>query len=180
LFRSLEELIRAIGNRPIIINSGYRCPTHNRNVGGAKNSQHMYGKAADIRAKDMSPRTLEKFADTIFANGGVGMGGATIVHVDTMGNKARGRYNERGDEIVEIYDVPIIPLLVATVELATKLGLPDKLAAVLSAFLGVVIGLVYVAPENPPKAILVGLSIGLAASGLYSGVKNTAEGIKGQ
>ena len=93
LLVKLEELRRAIGNRPIIINSGYRCPTHNKNVGGAKNSQHLYGKAADIRVPNMSPRTLEKFADTVFANGGVGMGGATIVHVDTRGYKARWRYN---------------------------------------------------------------------------------------
>lgn len=93
LLVKLEELRRAIGNRPIIINSGYRCPTHNKNVGGAKNSQHMYGKAADIRVPNMSPRTLEKFADTVFYNGGVGMGGATIVHVDTRGYKARWKYN---------------------------------------------------------------------------------------
>lgn len=92
LLEKLEQLRTAIGNRPIIINSGYRCPTHNKAVGGAKNSQHMYGKAADIRAKDMSPRTLEKFADTVFYNGGVGMGGQNIVHVDTRGHKARWYY----------------------------------------------------------------------------------------
>jgi len=92
LLEKLEQLRTAIGNRPIIINSGYRCPTHNKAVGGAKNSQHMYGKAADIRVKDMSPRTLEKFADTVFYNGGVGMGGQNIVHVDTRGHKARWYY----------------------------------------------------------------------------------------
>jgi zinc D-Ala-D-Ala carboxypeptidase len=93
LLVKLEELRRAIGNKPIIINSGYRCKTHNTRVGGAKNSQHMYGKAVDIRVNGMSPRTLEKYADTVFSNGGVGMGGATIVHVDTRGYKARWRYN---------------------------------------------------------------------------------------
>lgn len=81
---------------------------------------------------------------------------------------------------MEVYNVAIIPLIVGLVELAKKLGLPDKFAAVLSAILGVVIGLVYVAPDDPAKAILVGLSMGLAASGLYSGVKNTVEGMKGQ
>lgn len=92
LLEKLEQLRTAIGNRPIIINSGYRCPTHNRNVGGAKNSQHMYGKAADIRVNGMSPRELEKYCDKIFANGGVGMGGQNIVHVDTRGHKARWYY----------------------------------------------------------------------------------------
>jgi len=81
---------------------------------------------------------------------------------------------------MEIYNVAIIPLIVGIVELAKKLGLPDKFAAVLSAVLGVVIGLVYVAPNDPAKGVLIGLSMGLSASGLYSGVKNTAEGIKGQ
>lgn len=37
---------------PIIVNSGYRCPKHNAEVGGVKNSQHMKGEAADIRCED--------------------------------------------------------------------------------------------------------------------------------
>ena len=37
---------------PIIINSGFRCETVNRQVGGVKNSQHLIGQAADIRPKD--------------------------------------------------------------------------------------------------------------------------------
>ena len=79
---------------------------------------------------------------------------------------------------MNVYDVAIIPLIIGVTELVKKLGLPNKFAALLSAVLGVLIGLVYVAPENPPKAILVGLSMGLAASGLYSGTKNTVEGVK--
>ncbi len=79
---------------------------------------------------------------------------------------------------MQVYDVAIIPLIIGVTELVKKLGLPDKFAALLSAVLGVVIGLVYVAPENPLEGILVGLSMGLAASGLYSGTKNTVEGVK--
>lgn len=79
---------------------------------------------------------------------------------------------------MDIYDVAIIPLIIGVTELVKKLGLPNKFAALLSAVLGVLIGLVYVAPENPPEGILVGLSMGLAASGLYSGTKNTVEGVK--
>lgn len=33
---------------PIMVNSGYRCPKHNAEVGGVANSQHMKGEAADI------------------------------------------------------------------------------------------------------------------------------------
>lgn len=38
--------------KPIIVNSGYRCPKRNLAVGGVKNSQHMKGEAADIRCAD--------------------------------------------------------------------------------------------------------------------------------
>ena len=79
---------------------------------------------------------------------------------------------------MQVYDVAIIPLIIGVTELVKKLGLPNKFAALLSAVLGVLIGLVYVAPENPLEGILVGLSMGLAASGLYSGTKNTVEGVK--
>ena len=43
---------------PIIINSGYRNEVYNRQVGGARNSQHLLGQAADIRPKD--PRQFSK------------------------------------------------------------------------------------------------------------------------
>ena len=34
---------------PILVTSGFRCPKLNKAVGGAKNSQHMKGEAADIK-----------------------------------------------------------------------------------------------------------------------------------
>ena len=37
------------GDDPIIINSGYRSPAVNKTVGGAQNSNHLTGCAADIR-----------------------------------------------------------------------------------------------------------------------------------
>jgi zinc D-Ala-D-Ala carboxypeptidase len=47
LAESLERLRATVG-KPIPIVSGYRCPVHNHAVGGAPDSQHMYGSAADI------------------------------------------------------------------------------------------------------------------------------------
>ncbi|MCT4508263.1 MAG: D-Ala-D-Ala carboxypeptidase family metallohydrolase [Tepidibacter sp.] len=35
-------------NRPMHINSGYRSPSYNKKIGGAKHSQHMLGTATDI------------------------------------------------------------------------------------------------------------------------------------
>jgi hypothetical protein len=43
----LQPLRDALGT-PVNLNSGYRCPSLNRAIGGAKNSQHMSGQAADI------------------------------------------------------------------------------------------------------------------------------------
>jgi len=43
----LQPLRDALGT-PIKINSGYRCPSLNKAIKGAKNSQHMTGQAADI------------------------------------------------------------------------------------------------------------------------------------
>lgn len=47
----LEPLRKVFG--PIIINSGYRCPALNRAVGGAANSQHLRGEAADVRTTSL-------------------------------------------------------------------------------------------------------------------------------
>jgi hypothetical protein len=47
LIALVEEVCRRFG-RPATINSGFRSPTYNAKVSGAKRSQHMIGKAVDI------------------------------------------------------------------------------------------------------------------------------------
>ena len=50
------ELVRAaIGNNPIHVTSGYRSPRLNQMVGGAKNSMHTQGLAADILCPAFGP-----------------------------------------------------------------------------------------------------------------------------
>ncbi|WP_177153939.1 D-Ala-D-Ala carboxypeptidase family metallohydrolase [Streptomyces sp. 2131.1] len=44
----LEALRHALGDRPITINSGFRSTSCNSAVGGASNSRHLYGDAADL------------------------------------------------------------------------------------------------------------------------------------
>ena len=46
------ELLRCILNKPIHIISGYRCYAHNKEVGGAKHSKHLEGKAVDFTCND--------------------------------------------------------------------------------------------------------------------------------
>ena len=47
------EVLRERAGTPIIINSGYRSPQLNRKIGGAPNSNHLTGCAADIRVENM-------------------------------------------------------------------------------------------------------------------------------
>lgn len=51
--RILQPLREAYG-KPIIVTSGYRSPELNKAIGGAKNSQHMRGQAADIKGSQPS------------------------------------------------------------------------------------------------------------------------------
>ena len=56
----LLEQVRKYLNKPISINSGYRCPELNQAVGGQKASQHLLGCAADIRVSGMTPDEVVK------------------------------------------------------------------------------------------------------------------------
>ena len=49
---------------PVVVNSGFRCPLHNKTVGGVYNSQHVSGQAADVRCEDN-----KKLAKVIVENG---------------------------------------------------------------------------------------------------------------
>lgn len=48
LIEAVLDPLRKWYGKPIHINSGYRCSALNEAVGGAKNSQHTTGMAADI------------------------------------------------------------------------------------------------------------------------------------
>ena len=43
---------------PLIITSGFRCPEHNRNVGGSPESSHLKGLAVDIACPDSTSRYI--------------------------------------------------------------------------------------------------------------------------
>jgi uncharacterized protein YcbK (DUF882 family) len=49
LRRAFEAIRHACGDRPIRVLSAYRTSTHNRQVGGARRSQHVAGRALDLR-----------------------------------------------------------------------------------------------------------------------------------
>jgi len=56
----LETVKSAIGGKPIIVNSAFRCKQVNDAVGSSDKSQHRVGCAADIRVPQMSPDEVVK------------------------------------------------------------------------------------------------------------------------
>ena len=95
LIDALQEM-RDLAGYPIYVNSGFRCPTHNKTVGGERNSKHLLGIAADIRCDELSPKELKAIAEMVsaFRNGGIGIYDWGI-HVDTRGHRARWDYRGR-------------------------------------------------------------------------------------
>lgn len=94
----LLEQLRAHFGKAVTITSGYRTPTHNAKAGGTRFSQHLYGRAADIRVQGASVEEVAACAECLLHGcGGVGRypvkaGRATgWVHVDTRAEKARWR-----------------------------------------------------------------------------------------
>ena len=64
LVREVLDPVREKLGMPIVVNSGYRCERHNKDVGGVKNSQHLRGEAADIHCADN-----ERLKQLIIENG---------------------------------------------------------------------------------------------------------------
>jgi hypothetical protein len=62
----LEDVKIALGNKPVMINSAFRCKQVNDAVGSKDTSQHRIGCAADIRVPGMTP---DEVVRTIIAAG---------------------------------------------------------------------------------------------------------------
>lgn len=73
------EAYRAKIGRGVSITSGCRCQGHNSAVGGASNSQHLYGVASDIQGVDKD--TMRSYR--LFAGIGYGAKSDRALHVDS-------------------------------------------------------------------------------------------------
>jgi len=72
LVRTCDEIRRRLGVPVSIVDSGgsgVRCPQHNANVGGEANSNHLYGKAADLHSSK-SPQEMARVAEEVLGDTG--------------------------------------------------------------------------------------------------------------
>jgi uncharacterized protein YcbK (DUF882 family) len=93
---SLEQELQVIEakiGQSLTINSGLRSVAQNNAAKGAPKSQHLFGRAADIRAEGMRPNELRAIIANLIEEGKVTQGGlaayANHVHYDNRGIKAR-------------------------------------------------------------------------------------------
>ena len=100
LVDKLEKLHKALKCSKIIINSGYRCQAHDKNVGGSGTGQHVCGTAADIVCYDSKGRVISSKIVSCAAQD-IGFGGIanidstyTATHVDV-----RSSNFWKGDEV---------------------------------------------------------------------------------
>lgn len=87
------QYIREYLDTPIKLTNAYRCKTHNKAVGGSKNSQHLLGKASDLQVKEINPKTLADLIEDLIDKKYISQGGVgrynTFTHYDIRGTKAR-------------------------------------------------------------------------------------------
>lgn len=83
---ALLEVIRKDVGKSLIIVSGYRTATYNRRIGGARRSQHVEGRAADIRCPGMTAKELHAKILGVISTKKHHIGGLALypqfVHVD--------------------------------------------------------------------------------------------------
>ncbi len=86
------QKLRTYVDRPIRINSAYRCESHNTKY-GAKTSQHLLGKASDVVIDSLKPAEVHKIINDLIDMGEMLQGGLglydTFVHYDIRKSKAR-------------------------------------------------------------------------------------------
>lgn len=92
LAENLQVLRDHLG-KPVRIISGYRSPKYNRRIGGAKKSQHMKARAADIKVSGLHPDEVRQAILDLIKEGKMAKGGVgrytTFTHYDTRGWNAR-------------------------------------------------------------------------------------------
>lgn len=87
-----EAIRKSVG--ALKITSGFRCTAHNLEVGGKPGSQHLVGKALDLKSlRGFNGSQLAYYAERLplIQRGGLGIA-KTWIHVDTRGHRSRWKY----------------------------------------------------------------------------------------
>lgn len=97
----LERLYKIADCSRITITSGYRCPTHSRNVGGSASDAHTVGIAADIMCYDKQGKLINPWLVAAYAEqagfSGIGVM-STALHVDVRNSSNYKNSHWFGDE----------------------------------------------------------------------------------
>lgn len=97
----LLQVLRDHFEKPVFITSAFRTETHNKACGGSPNSQHLKGKAFDIKVADVHPEDVARVALQVGFNG-VGVytnNGNFFTHVDTRQKRTLWR-DQEGSKIL--------------------------------------------------------------------------------
>jgi len=97
-FRALDLLqkLRVKLGRPILLNSAFRSPEHNRAVGGATNSFHMKAMAFDCRMTNHNPEEFERAAVEVGFRGVGHYPSSNFMHVDARQTSSVVRWKGTG------------------------------------------------------------------------------------
>jgi uncharacterized protein YcbK (DUF882 family) len=87
------QVLRDEVKKPIKITSGFRDPSFNKKIGGATQSRHITGEAADLKIEGYTPKQVAAIIEKLIAAGKMKQGGlgiySTWIHYDVRGTKAR-------------------------------------------------------------------------------------------
>ncbi len=87
------QVLRDEVKKPIKITSGYRNTEFNKKIGGASQSRHITGEAADLKIEGYTPKQVAAIIEKLIAAGKMKQGGlgiySTWIHYDVRGTAAR-------------------------------------------------------------------------------------------
>jgi uncharacterized protein YcbK (DUF882 family) len=87
------QVLRDEVKKPIKITSGFRDPSFNKKIGGATQSRHITGQAADLKIEGYTPKQVAAIIEKLIAAGKMKQGGlgiySTWIHYDVRGTAAR-------------------------------------------------------------------------------------------
>lgn len=100
------QILRDDINEPLTVTSGYRSPEHNKKAGGVRNSQHPFGKAADLVAKNLMAKQLSLIIERLALQGQIAEGGIGLCngfdHYDIRGWKTRWNNSTRYQDFFDL------------------------------------------------------------------------------